>query len=266
LIYADAIKGGTNYRFEVSNSGTVRTIETTSHVFQLTSLSGGVQNGTSYAVRVAAKVNNMWTDYGASCTITTPLSLLSKIQSSQCGITLAAINTLIYADAKSETTRYRFEVSNGVNVRTIESTSRILLLTSLSGGAAYSTNYSIRVAVLFEGVWRAFGPACTVTTPAAPVIATRIELVEKKEMVQADFKASAYPNPFVDSFELQLDNLKEDEVSVSVFDLAGKQIETRVLSIGNKTNQFFGNQYQSGVYNVVISHGADVKHVRLIKR
>jgi hypothetical protein len=232
----------------------------------LTRLSGSAKYNTSYAIRVAVNVRDTWSEYGPVCNVTTPNEPVSKVQSSQCGITLAAINTLIYADAKSETTRYRFEVSNGVNVRTIESTSRILLLTSLSGGAAYSTNYSIRVAVLFEGVWRAFGPACTVTTPAAPVIATRIELVEKKEMVQADFKASAYPNPFADSFELQLDNLKEDQVSVSVFDLAGKQIETRVLSIGNNTNQFFGNQYQSGVYNVIISHGTDVKHVRLIKR
>lgn len=267
VIFADAVPGSTSYRFEVTNNGVTRTFETASRAFSLSNLAGGAKFETSYTVRVSANVNNAWTDYGDSCIVITPALPLAKIQASQCGNVLTNINDLIFSDPIPGASSYNFEVTNGGNVQNFITTSRFFQLRRLAGGAAFATNYSIRVAVLYEGVWKSFGTACTVSTPANT--ATRIELVEKKEMVdmvKAEFKVSAFPNPFVDSFELQLDNFKEDQVNVSVFDLAGKLIETRVLSIGGNTNQFFGNQYQSGVYNVVISHGTDVKHVRLIKK
>jgi hypothetical protein len=100
--------------------------------------------------------------------VTTPAPT-TKVQASQCGATLADIGTAITADAVPSALAYRFEVTNGATVRTIETTSgsnRSMLLTSLSGGAMYATTYSVRVAVKYgSGIWSNYGSSCNVTTP-----------------------------------------------------------------------------------------------------
>jgi hypothetical protein len=91
----------------------------------------------------------------------------TQVQSSQCGVTLAALNTVISADAVTGAQQYRFEVTNGATVRVYTAaTGNSFNLTQLTGGAAFATTYSVKAAVKVNNVWSAYGTACNITTPA----------------------------------------------------------------------------------------------------
>ena len=167
---ADAISGAQAYRFEVTNGSNVRTFTTvngSTRTFRLTDLTGGPTYATTYAVRVAVMYNDVWTSYGTSCNVTTPALPLTSVQVSQCGVTLSAFDTPIYATSVIGVTGYKFEVTNGATVRTYTALNGLnyFNLTQLTGVITYSTVYSIKVSVLNNGEWSAYGSSCNVTTP-----------------------------------------------------------------------------------------------------
>jgi hypothetical protein len=77
---------------------------------------------------------------------------------------------------------------------------------------------------------------------------------------------SAYPNPYAETFKLNVNTSSEDQVSVQVYDMLGRQVEARQASVANITNLEIGSQYPSGVYNIVVTQGSNVKTVRVVKR
>jgi hypothetical protein len=72
----------------------------------------------------------------------------------------AQINANIITGAQM----YRFEVTNGANVRTYETANFNFDLTKVAG-STYGTTYSVKVAVKVNGVWGSYGTACNITTP-----------------------------------------------------------------------------------------------------
>jgi hypothetical protein len=173
LIRANAITGASHYKFKVVNGTTTEIFEPTNgrKWFRLTSLPGVTFYNTAYTISVAVKKNNVWGDYGTECTVTTPAFPTTKVQNSQCGVTLASITTFISADAVNAASGYRFKVVNGASTEIIEavSGSRWFRLTSIPGGAFYNTTYTISAASRYNGVWSDYGSECTVTTPSAPL-------------------------------------------------------------------------------------------------
>lgn len=166
-LYADAVKSATSYRFEATTGSVLQTYTTSSNVFNLTQLPQGVIYGTTYSIRVAYLLNGIWYDYGRSCTVTTPALLTTQLVASRCGATITSFYAPLYANSVSGATGYRFEVTNGVTIRTYDSSRNVFNLMQLRLGAAYNTTYSIRVAVQYAGTWQGFGPSCTVTTQDA---------------------------------------------------------------------------------------------------
>lgn len=267
-IYYVAVYGAQAYRFEVTNGTNVRTYDLTNlnNLFNLTLLNGGANYNTTYSIRVASNVNGVWSNYGTACTITTPAAI-TKVKAIFCGTTLSSINTSIYADALIGVQGYRFEVTNGTTVRTFDATSNLFNLTQLAGGAAYNTTYSIRVAVNVNGVWGAYGTSCNVSTPGQPVVAKSVEAANNaEEKATVDFNVKAYPNPYSESFKLDLTSSNSNDVEVSVYDMMGKLIENKTIHASDLETQQLGSGYTTGVYNVIVAQGSDVKTVRLIKR
>lgn len=357
LIYADNISSATQYRFRVTDGSNVQTIDRPSNSFSLTQL-GSYANGVTYSIDVAVQINGTWEPYGTACNVSAP-SILTQVQTSQCGTTLATIGTAIYANNISSATQYRFRVTNGANVQTIDRPTRSFGLTQLTN-YAYNTTYTIDVALLINGVWNAYGPACSVSTPVDPItqleaaycgvtvasfttpiyaVATvgadqyRFEVtnlttsavytVDKvarsfalsdipvtafttysvrvaikhqntwrpygtacnvttgasilvngnatahgHKTAQADapaFDAVAYPNPFQAGFSIAVTTSGEDMISVTVFDMAGKMVESRNISAEAIGNEIMGESYASGIYQVHISQGSESKTLKVVK-
>jgi len=168
-IAADVIPGAQMYRFEVTNGANVRTFETTKRNFDLTKIADSAY-GTTYAIKVAVKVNNTWGVYGTSCNISTPALTASiipvtKLRASQCGTTLATIGSPIHSELVYGAEAYRFQLTNGATVTEVESPIYYFFLTNTTIGT-YGTTFSIKTRAKIDGVWGNYGTACAISTPA----------------------------------------------------------------------------------------------------
>ena len=95
---------------------------------------------------------------------------------------------------------------------------------------------------------------------------TAREEVVLQEVTKAPFSVKAYPNPYTETFNLSLTTSSEDKVSIVVYDMTGRLIERRDVRPSDMVEQQIGDRYPSGVYNVVVTQGEEVKTVRVIKR
>jgi hypothetical protein len=128
--------------------------------------------------------------------------------------------------------------------------------------------YSIRVRVVFEGdapaaepnvasnIWPQYGKACTLKVPAASVGKT----------IAPEFKAVAYPNPFAENFQIDVTTAGKEDIVVKVYDMTGRILESHNVSIADVKSLQVGDRYPSGVYNVIVTQGDNVRTLRVIKR
>jgi len=267
-IQADWLQFATDYRFKVVSNGITEIIERGSlRYFNLTALATGATYNTTYTVSVAAKHNGVWGDYGIACTVSTPIAPTTKVQVAQCGATLSDLNTDILADWLQFATAYRFKVVvNGASYEiNPQGNRRYFNLASLPIPVAAGTTYIISVAAQFNGVWGAqinYGTECNVTTPGT---AANSKQATSTSIATTDFGLVAYPNPSSTDFKIQLQGANDDAVSILVFDITGRQIENKIVQSNEIENISLGQNYSTGIYNVIVSQGMNTKTVRLVK-
>jgi uncharacterized protein YjiK len=80
------------------------------------------------------------------------------------------------------------------------------------------------------------------------------------------FNVIAYPNPFDSGFQLDFKTTSNDEVNMKVYDMNGKLVEVRKLDATESKSLNTGNNYTSGIYNVILTQGQNTKTVRVIKK
>jgi len=95
---------------------------------------------------------------------------------------------------------------------------------------------------------------------------TAREEVVLQEVTKTPFSVKAYPNPYSSAFQLDFTTTSESQVEIRVYDMIGKLIETRQFSTAEMNNQEVGNSYPSGIYNVIVTQGENMKTLRVIKR
>lgn len=78
--------------------------------------------------------------------------------------------------------------------------------------------------------------------------------------------ASAYPNPFSNAFNLDVNTLGNETIEVAVYDMMGKLIEKTEANPAAMQSVSFGQKYASGIYNVVVYQGKALQTLRIIKR
>ena len=257
-LYCGQSYGAQGYRFEVSSGGTTRTIDRSVNYMQLSSLSGGVNFGTTYSVRVAVLYGATYGAYGAACNITTPsLPSQTKVNTTQCGSTLASKWKVLYCGAVAGATAYNFEWTNGGTTLTYTSSVPNMQLGNYTGWAL-NTTYSVRVAIQYGGTWQTYGTACNITTPAT---------FARHNAMDADaLSVKAVPNPYETEFVLMTQGGNQNPIQVTVYDMLGKQVDQFSVEANELENRSLGNGYTSGIYNVVIAQGDDQQVVRLIKK
>ena len=261
-IGATPISMATAYRFEITTGGITTIYDSAVYNFRLAQ-AGVAAYGTTYSIRVAAQINGVYGNYGASCNVTTPVLSSYTVPTTQihpnfCGITLAALDTKIPAAPIYNASGYRFEITTGGVTTVYDSAVYNFKLSQTGVVVAYGTTYAIRVAALVNGVYGNYGVLCNVTTPADPNINTT-------RLKTKSFEVSAYPNPFENVFNISLETPSKEDVTVAVYDMMGRQIENKVINANEIENTFLGQNYSTGVYNVIVSQGMNIKMVRLIK-
>lgn len=82
-----------------------------------------------------------------------------------------------------------------------------------------------------------------------------------EEIVADEFNVIAYPNPSATEFTIE--SSSKGATNVQVYDLMGRLIEN-AQTTSNSVQ--VGRNYASGVYNVIVSQGANVKTLKVIKK
>jgi len=261
-IYCDAVAAANQYRFEVSDGvNPARTMDSPVNRFEPHHLLGGLNFGTTYSVRVALRFGSTWEDFGPACSITTPSTPgTSNVIAAQCGVNLSNLWGTIYAAQIPVAAGYRFEVtkSGGGTVFYDTPNARFSLRNiTVPGFTVANATYTIRVSILFNSVYQPFGNACTITTNGASRVTNTPIAV---------FEVKAYPNPFANNFKLDINTSSEQNISLQVYDMIGRAIEVRQSDVAAMTTLEIGNLYPSGVYNVIVTQGENVKTLRIVKR
>ena len=122
----------------------------------------------TYSVRVRAKLNGVWGNYGDSCLIYSPTQVpLTKIRTQDCGLQTTTFNQLFYADVVTYSTgNYDFEFTDiATNIVTIKS--RPNNIASLGDAGLFELNktYSVRVRTKVGNNWGNYGTACLIYSP-----------------------------------------------------------------------------------------------------
>ncbi len=263
IVYANIVSYATGYRFKVTNllTNDVQTIDRSLREFRFNLLSSITFN-TTYKVEVAVRnTDGTYLPFGQSCTITTPVFPTTSLQNSQCDYTTVSSTEMIYANLVANATAYRFSITNATlgYSYVFDTTLRAFGLNTVPG-LLPATTYSVQVKVKIGGYWGEYGRICNLTTLGG---------VSKTEIKTETFKlfdAKAYPNPFADNFKLEVITNEEETLQIKVYDMLGKLIDNRIIEKKQIKEFEIGNDFPSGVYNVVISQGENVKNIRVIKR
>ncbi|MBN8641989.1 MAG: T9SS type A sorting domain-containing protein, partial [Flavobacteriales bacterium] len=197
---------------------------------------------------------------GTPCNITTPSFPTTQLQLAQCDVILTNPNTVIYADSYAGATTYRFRFTNtglGYTYQ-FDRSLRTFELNTVPGLVPGET-YSVQVSIEIGGVFGPFGKVCTLTTPGS----ARATETTKPAL---SFNAIVSPNPFGESFGLEVTVSTEETIQVKVYDMLGKLVESREVDSTTISELQIGATYPSGVYNVIVSQGEEVKTMRVIKR
>jgi hypothetical protein len=245
-------------------------------LLQLTNIP--IKFGAEYRVRMKVEVPTdlglQWSsNYGAPCSVFSPVAPEAQIEGcgDEAGIFPASLSTVIYATPVGGATLYRFTLTNGSGYNQSFTTStRSFRLSNFNSFAALTTgtSYSLTVEAQIYGFFYA-GKDCNITTPGAPPVITREEIEVKtptEEVGVAPFKVVAYPNPFADSFILDIQTSNVAPISVVIYDMAGRLLETRDIQADDLSTQKIGERYPAGVYNAIVTQGDETRVIRVVKR
>ena len=250
----------TGYRFRITklSDNTVQIFDSGLNRFNFNQLPNRSFNSI-YSVEVALKnTNGTYLPYNASCTISTPNFPTSEVRLSQCDYNALSNTESFVATLVSGATEYRFIVFNldlgySYTIDRAVNTFNLNMFPGLTAG----TTYSVQVAVKIGGIFGPYGKVCNVTTPGG----TRMIAIVKEE-----FKAVASPNPFAEDFKLEVKTSNESTIQIRVYDMLGKQIENKNVAVSEIENLEIGVNYNSGVYNIIVSQGENTQTLRVIKR
>ena len=128
----------------------------------------GLSDGTTYNVRVRAKVGGAFGSYGISRQITTPgSSTQTQIKPVYCGTTYINYADLLVCYPVSNAQEYDFRftpVGGGADGSYIGGSNSILL--SWATGLLDGTTYNVSVRVKVGGSYGGYGSSCQITTPS----------------------------------------------------------------------------------------------------
>jgi len=121
------------------------------YCLNLTKITSGIDilYGQTYVIRAKIKVNGIWRKYGKRNIISTPAIVspsdvpLTSLSASQCGTTLEATGSPIYAQEIFGAQGYRFQFNNGTDVIELQSDNFLL---ADPNNIPFGTTYSVKVA------------------------------------------------------------------------------------------------------------------------
>jgi hypothetical protein len=273
IVYSKLVTSAERYKFRVTNLTTTEVVEK-EYVLRnlyMSSLSNFQYNQT-YSVEVAVRKAGVWKPYGVSCNITTS-NPTTQLRVADCGF-LKQRNDVVYADIIRFAQGYRFKVINlsTNSEQIIDRSTRSLYLNTITdyipnlfsrGGGPNS--YFISVAVKnTDGNYLVYGNNCYVQIGSGSMPFSAAKQIDDE--TTDVFKAVGYPNPFSNSFSIELNSNSNSKVSIVVYDMLGKQLEYKEINASEINSYQVGSNLSTGVYQVILTQDDNTQTMRMVKR
>ncbi|WNM20214.1 YDG domain-containing protein [Flavobacterium capsici] len=273
-IYATSVPNATRYRYTITRmGGEMNDVELESQTFtrtgnfvRLTELTTvPILYNAVYKVNVSAEslLGGVLTfSAPGTCYMSSPAEPTLQYESCQNGgLAPSSMTTPLYVTPYTGSPMYRYIVENEISgySQTIETITRYVRLSQFNALAPLQAGgtYRIRIQIQLYGVYYE-GKDCEVTVPGGSPMPSRV--------MEQPLDVVAYPNPFADGFKLNVKTSSSSMVDVIVYDMLGRQIETRSADVNELNTNSIGENYPSGVYNVIVTQDEDVSTIRMIKR
>jgi len=78
------------------------------------------------------------------------------------------------------------------------------------------------------------------------------------------FTTNVWPNPSANTFNLEVRSSSNESISISIFDISGRQIST--LETSNKEFFRFGEELNQGMYHIIVKQGNNLNNIKVIKQ
>lgn len=270
IVYCHVIPFVTGYRFKITdpeNPGNTQMLERPIRDFRMSQITAfQVRYNKTYNVEVALRnTDGNYLPEGTTCQVTTPLFPTTSIGEAQCEDEFgfpyqpASMSTPIYALSYPGAIKYAFRLTGpgmpgGAEVVKLV---RSFTLNDFVGmGLVPGETYNVNVRLIFDtnDIPGPYGKTCSITVPGAARMAMR------------PFEVTASPNPFSESVTLEIAASSTEDISVAVYDMAGRRLEHFTAPVEKVRQIQIGQQYPAGVYNVILRQDEQIKSVRLIKR
>jgi hypothetical protein len=270
-IFSTIVQRSNGYRYRIQRLDNA--LQPVGPVQEITS---GIRNFTFAAItdfrydanyNVSCAVRNTdgsFLPYGPSCTIQAPKYPTTQVRGTQCNdYAVTSYSERISADAVQSAAQYRFRLFNDAQAYNFQ-VDRVLNNFRLSDfpGLVAGETYSVQVAVRMPNQLD-FGPYSKTCTLVVPSIARTIE---DTSVTAVAFDAQVYPNPYAEQFYFKVATASQESFMIQVYDMMGRAIETRTVSADAIESTEVGANYPSGVYNVILTQGTDIKSLRVMKR
>ncbi|MDD2986506.1 MopE-related protein [Flavobacterium sp.] len=281
IIRAVVVPSALNYEYNVALIEGGFPVATTTLVrsgasFNLLQLTGiPIKFGAEYSVTIRVEVPTssgpQWsTVAGATCSVFTPFAPEVTIEGcdEETGITPANLNTVAYADPIGGATQYRFTLTNGLAYNQVYvASSRFFRLSNFNALSPLTAGetYSVYVEAEIYGYYYA-GKDCNILVPGGILIKPETEIEQELTRTLAvEFKATIHPNPFAESFSLELQTKSQELITLTIYDMTGRLIETKTLAVDQIKELQIGNKYPTGIYNALVKQGETTTTIRVVK-
>jgi hypothetical protein len=190
--------------------------------------------------------------------LNTQLFPTTEVTPALCGLPTTALTQSLTIVPVSGVTIYRVSLfeqvdENLVQVGTPINRTVANFTLSMFTGATVNKNYVVTVSVQLGGVFGPEGRGCDISTFVA-------------RRAQVAFGATAYPNPFANNFMIDVTTSTKENINIKVYDMVGRLIEQRNANTNELETTTIGDSYPSGVYNVTVTQGEEVRTLRVVKR
>lgn len=273
FVYSTIVRNAVSYTWEVTTLdemgnpvGNPQTKTTLLRNLKLTQLPNFAYN-TQYRIRVAVMLGSDLQNFGPEATVSTP-NASSVLLNNVCGST-PSLSSTITSSIVRYTPGYRYTLVNSEapfdshSIETLLRSFRLNQLTGLIPGASYNVTVEVKNTASSGGAYLPVVPStCSIRVPEATGKFSNSNITT----VNSEFDAFTYPNPFAEQFVINLNSINQGDVTVKVYDMVGRLVEQRNANVSELVTTQIGNNYQTGVYNVIVSQGSNVKSLRVIKR
>ena len=182
--------------------------------------------------------------------ITTPSSAVPKFNP-----TCATITTITVQVPAVAGCTYAWTVASGVE-RILSGNGTNSIVINVAGVATTTLSVSV---VASNGT----GSSSAKTLAIAKTTTCGTRIAADEVIATDEFNVIAYPNPSSSEFTIDVQSSAKGATGVQVYDMAGRLIENRQVQSNSVQ---VGKNYASGIYNVIVNQGANVKTLRVIKR